>query len=243
MRKVLLFCLLVSMACLASCENNYLEHDESTLGLDYYPIKVGDFKVYKVVDIKYQNNIATKDSFEMRETVDRTFYDQTNTLNYRVVRAIKRYGKTEWVDDSVMVVSKTNNHVILTKDNTKFVKLVFPVKEGKLWLGDAFNNRVVNNLENDPYDRKEPYTYSNVGQPYVLKATTYPTTVTVIQGTPINHNITLDARKEVYAKGIGRIYRLFNRVVYCNSSSCPQGVGFKLNGHERHETLISYGTK
>ncbi|MBC5991816.1 hypothetical protein [Pontibacter cellulosilyticus] len=243
MRKALLFCLLIAVAGIAGCETTYIEQDREALGLDYYPLEIGDFKVYKVVDIKYQNNIATKDSFEMREVVDTTFLDQTNTLNYKIVRSIKRYGQNEWVEDSVMTVVKSNEYVVLTKDNTKYVKFVFPVKEGKIWLGDAFNDRVVNELETDPYLRKEPYTYTALGEPAEVKGTVYPNTVTVVQGKPKNDILLLDDRKEIYAKGIGRVYRLFNRVVYCNNTSCPQDTGYKLNGHERHETLITYGSR
>lgn len=242
MRKALLFCFLLTVAGLSGCETNYVEHDQD-LGLDYMPLQIGDYKIYKVVDIRYQNNIATKDSFEMREVVDTTFYDQTNALNYKIVRSIKRYNQQEWVDDSVMTVVKTDKFAMLTKDNTKYVKLVFPVEEGKMWLGDAFNDHVINDLETDPYERKEPYTYTAVGEPFEINGTVYPTTLTVVQGRPTDSVIQLDERKEVYAKGIGKVYRLFNRVVYCNNTSCPQDTKYKLNGHERHETLIAYGSR
>lgn len=243
MRKAMLFFVLLALAGFTACETTYEEHDPEALGLDYYPLKVGDYRIYKVVDIKYQNNVATKDSFEMRELVDSEFVDQTNAQNFKIVRSIKRYGQSVWVDDSVMVVSKTDKQVLLTKDNTMYLKMVFPVKENKIWLGDAYNDRVVNNLETDPYDRKEPYTFTKVGEPYTIGSTTYANTATVVQGTPKNNLLLLDDRKEVYAKSIGRVYRLFNRVVYCNNSSCPQGVEYKLNGHERHETLILYSNK
>ena len=243
MRKALLFCFLLLTVAITGCETTYLEHDPEKLGLDYYPIKKGDFKIYKVVDIKYQNNVATKDSFEMREVVDTTFVDQTNTLNYKIVRSIKRYNQPEWVEDSVMTVTKSDNYVVLTKDNTKYVKMVFPVEEGKVWLGDALNSRIINNLETDPFLRKEHYTFSSLGEPFTAMGTTYPNTVTVIQGKPLLTPLLLDDRKEVYAKGIGRVYRLFNRVVLCNDTGCSQVENYKQSGHERHETLIKYGSR
>ncbi|WP_299822211.1 hypothetical protein [uncultured Pontibacter sp.] len=243
MRKALLYCLLLLAGGLTACETTYVEQDRAALGLDYFPIEIGDYKIYKVIDIKYQFDIPAKDSFEMRELVDTSFYDQANTLQYKIIRSIKRYGQSEWVDDSVMVVAKNDQNVILTKDNTKYVKLVFPVQDNKVWLGDAFNDRVVNPLETGPYDRKEPYTYQHVGAPFKYGDITYTNTATVVHGRPKNTPLQLDDRKEVYAKGIGRVYRLFNRVVYCNDSSCPQGVGFKQNGHERHEILITHGSR
>jgi hypothetical protein len=155
------------------------------------------------------------------------------------------------VADSVFVVTKSLTNVILTKDNTKRVKLVFPVKEGKTWAGDAFNG----NGSYDPDDKTithEPYTYEKVNESFTLSekpfiynntAFSMDSTATVIQGEPTNNQFLLDNRKEVYAAGIGMVYRLTNRAVYasCSDDSCEFGEGYILNGNERHEILIGHG--
>lgn len=239
---------------MTGCTNTYVEPDPNALGYEYYPVAVGDYRIYDVTGINFKNNVGDTTRYQMREVVDTFFVDQTNTLNYKIVRATRQDESAVWVEDSVMLVAKSTSSVILTKDNTKYVKLVFPVKEGAVWLGDAYNNHVINALEEDPAKRKEPYTYTHVGKPFrfngkTLKETAdgslnFGETVTVVQGTPTNNLVQLDERKEVYANGIGRVYRLFNRVVYCNDSeskSCPFGEEYKLNGNERYEVLMSYG--
>src|SRR5690606_23112270 len=186
----------------------------------------------------------------LREVVKSTFVDQTNTLNYRIERSLRYNTRSQWVADSVFLVSKSNTNVILTKDNTKRVKLVFPVKEGKTWPGDAFNG-------NGIYDPKwnvinqEPYTYHNVHEsftfnkkPFVYNNSSlqFDSTVTVIQGeTESIHSI--DDRKEIYAAGVGLIYRLFNRAVLeeCYTIGCEFEKRYIINGNERHEVLIDHG--
>jgi len=240
-------------AFMTGCTNTYVEPDPNAFGYDYYPVAVGDYRIYNITDINFKNNKGDTTRYQMREVVDTTFVDQTNTLSYKIVRATRQNEDAAWVEDSVMVVAKSISNVILTKDNTKYVKLVFPVKEGSVWLGDAYNNHIINALEEDPSKRKEPYTYTHVGESFHFNTETlqetadgnmnFGETVTVVQGTPTNNLVQLDNRKEVYAYGIGRVYRLFNRVVYCNDSeskSCPFGEEYKLNGNERHEVLIDY---
>ncbi|MBC5773329.1 hypothetical protein H8S95_04570 [Pontibacter sp. KCTC 32443] len=233
-----LLCWFVLAFVVVSCDESDVTPDPVARGLNFYPLEVGDYKIYDVTDIHYQNNKPTETRFQMREWVADSFLDQTNTLTYKIIRSVRPNAESVWVDDSVMVVTKNNSSVILTKDNTKYVKLVFPVKNGKTWEADAFNNNYVND------DEREKHTYAGLDQPYTLDELVYDSTVTVIQGEPLNTVINFDDRKEVYARGIGKIYRLFNRKVFdtCDTEECPdEGEDYILDGHERHEVLIEYG--
>ncbi|MBD1396042.1 hypothetical protein H9Q13_02600 [Pontibacter sp. JH31] len=236
MRKVLLL-LVVLAGFLAACENKYKDPDPTAMGFDYYPLEVGNYRIYDVTDIKITRNVSEINRFQLRERVDTSFYDQTNQLVHKIVRSVRANSNRPWVDDSVMTVIKSTSKVLLTKDNTKYVKLVFPVKAGLKWEGDAFNSRVVNN-------GKESYTYGEVGETFEIDGQSFAKTVTVTQGTPFD-NVQLDNRKEVYAEGIGLVYRLFNRAVYCAGSEikdCPvDDENFKQSGHERHEVLVEHG--
>ncbi|ARS34843.1 hypothetical protein [Pontibacter actiniarum] len=243
--------LLVMLAgLLTACEDKHKEPDPAMMGFGYYPLEIGDYRIYQVTDISYKNDVGDTARFQLRERIDTSFTDQTNELVYKVVRSVRPDEGSPWVDDSVYVVSKTSKMLLLTKNNTKFVKLVFPVKEGKTWLGDAYNDRKALSYEPDPSKRsdyylgKDPYTYENRGASFTVNGETYGNTVTVVQGVPTESWIGLDDRKEVYAEGVGMVYRLYKRIVYCNeteSSGCDYAIGFKLYGNERTEELISQG--
>ncbi|MCX2739193.1 hypothetical protein [Pontibacter anaerobius] len=251
MRRALLF-LVVLAGFVVACEDKYKDPDPNVMGYDYYPLEVGDYRIYNVTDIRFMSDVGDTTRFQLRERVDTTFFDQTNTLTYKIIRSIRGNENQEWVDDSVMVVTKSDAMVVETRNNTKHVKLVFPVKEGFTWLGDAYNNNKEASYKPDPatnrrsdyYLIKESYTFENVGQAFSINDTTYSKTLTVVQGTPIETWIGYDDRKEVYAEGVGMVYRLYTRIIYCNameSKDCTYGIGYKLHGHERHEKLISYG--
>lgn len=248
MRKALLL-LVVMAGFMAGCDRNEEEVDPSLMGYDYYPLEVGDYRVYKVTDIRFQHDVGDTTRFQLMERVDTTFYDQTNALNYKIIRSVRPDENSSWVEDSVFVVSKTKTMVTLTKDNTKYVKLVFPVKSGAYWLGDAYNNRMTASIDPDPKRRsdyylgKDPYVYQDKGASFTASDTIYSNTVTVIQGYPTHNPVGLDDRKEVYANGVGLVYRLFHRLVYspCNTGNC--GEPEKVFGHERHEELISHGNE
>jgi hypothetical protein len=236
MRKALLL-LVVLAGFVAGCESKYKDPDPKAMGYDYYPLEIGDYRVYNVTDTRYSSNVGTTTRFQLRERVDTSFIDQTGQLVYKVVRSRRPNEQVAWLDDSVMVVAKTSSMVLLTKDNTKYVKMVFPVKQGTRWQADVFNNRSVDNS-------KEYATYTDLNTPFEYNDRVFQSTVTVIQGSPFD-NVQLDDRKEVYAENIGLVYRLFNRAVYCegssSSSSCQLGVSWKESGHERHEVLIDHG--
>ncbi|WP_242928209.1 hypothetical protein [Pontibacter vulgaris] len=249
MKKIVLS-LVLATAFIAGCDDKFAELDPSTAGYDYYPLEVGDYRIYDVTNIRFLHNVGDTTRFQMRELVDTTFIDQTNTVNYKIIRSIRADDNSEWQEDSVMVVTKSLTNVILTKDNTKYVKMVFPVKEGKKWAADMYNTHTIpeekrNDFmsDRDPFKIKEPSTFIDVDKPYSVGGKSYTNTVTIIQGTPIDPIMGIDDRKEVYAKGIGRVYRIFNRATFapCAPNQCAFGEQFKLDGHERHEVLVSYG--
>ncbi|OKL41396.1 hypothetical protein [Pontibacter flavimaris] len=250
MRRALLL-LVVLAGLVAACEDKYKDPDPKVMGYDYYPLEVGDWRIYDIMDIRYMSDVGDTTRFQLRERVDTTFYDQTNTLNYKIIRSVRANENTPWVDDSVMTVIKSTTSLMLTQHNIKHVKLVFPINNGKNWLGDAFNqNNIGRSFDPDSmkrseyYNSKDTYSYTNVGDPLTLNGKKYENTLTVIQGLPIETWIGLDDRKEIYAKNVGMVYKQHIRIVYCNESkseSCPYGDRYKLYGHERHEKLISHG--
>lgn len=247
MRKALLLLAFLT-GFITGCEDKYKDVGPDAMGYSYYPLAVGDYRIYNVTDIKFKFNVGDTTRFQMRERVDTSFYDQTQTLNYKIVRSIRQNPNATWEDDSVMVVAKLDGMVLLTKDNTKYVKLVFPIREGVEFVGDAYNDHLYNDsvvpvrgtkIRNE----KELYTYENVGAPYTTAAQTFPNTITVVQNGPNSYQVRLDKRHEVYAENVGLVYRVFNRVVIadCTPDNCNYGENYKLDGHERHEELISYG--
>ncbi|MBB6610162.1 hypothetical protein H7F15_03850 [Pontibacter sp. Tf4] len=236
-KKLLCWCVLAFLA--VSCEESFVTPDPEARGLNYYPLEVGQYRIYDVTDIHYQNDVATETHFQMREWVADSFLDQTNALTYKIIRSVRPNAQAEWLDDSVMTVTKDHNRVILTKDNTRYVIMVFPVQEGKTWQADVLNNRY-----NRDSTAKENSVYFTVDKPYTLQnSAVYDKTATVFIGEVSTDSTIIDKRREVYARNIGKIYRVFDRknLGSCQSTDCEDYVSPILDGHERYEVLIEHG--
>ncbi|MDX5437926.1 MAG: hypothetical protein LPK03_12065 [Pontibacter sp.] len=241
--KNTLLLLLVLLGLLTACEDKYKDPDPKLMGYEYFPLEVGSYRIYNVTDIRFKSDVGDTTRFQMRERVDTTFTDQTGALNYKIIRSIRANENSAWEDDSVMTAVRSVNNLILMQNNTKYVKMVFPVKEGKHWIGDAYNDRVASDYAVNERDGKELYTYRNVGENYYLNGNTFPNTVEIIQGDYTSDDFVVDKRKEVYAEEIGRIYRQFTKIIFspCSPQDCKYGEDYKIYGHERHEELIAHG--
>ena len=164
-----------------SCTDSTVPAPEQ--GLDYYPIAVGNFWTYAVTDSSWTQASASNpsstlrvDTYQFRETVSATFADAAGETAYRMVRAKRASPAAQFKDDSVFTLSATPHTVVLNRNNLRSVELIFPVKDGRLWNANAFNNN-----SNDTITA-ETRRYSKVGQPLTTTAggvtRNYPLTLT-----------------------------------------------------------------
>jgi hypothetical protein len=206
------------------------------IGREYYPVKVGNYWIYDVSETTL-NNQFLKDApdsitYQVRERVDTIFKDQTGELAFRVIRSTRLQDTQPWGNDSILTIHKSLSDLRYTRDNVKTVKLVFPPRENKTWNGNAFN-----------YRDAEEYSFAQVGQPFTLGDTTYANTVRVIQGMTENM-VTLDDRQEVYALGVGLVYKRTIDYSFegCKSEKCDDvRPGFVIYGRRIHQKLRTFG--
>lgn len=206
------------------------------LDREYYPVQVGNYWVYDVSETTFSNQFVedARDSvtYQVRERIDTVFRDQTGELTYQLIRSRRSDASQPWGNDSIVTINKSNLDLRYTRDNLKTVRLVFPVKENKTWNGNAFNFR-------DP----EEYAYTQVGQPFTLGDTTYQQTLRVVQD--FNDNLVeLDDRHEVFALGVGMVYKRVIDFIYCTGESgvnCETGERFILYGRRIIYKLQAFG--
>ncbi|GEO03643.1 hypothetical protein AAE02nite_13070 [Adhaeribacter aerolatus] len=195
--------------CFARCSEEVTTTD-AEIGREYYPIKIGNYWIYDVVETRVSNNKYDSTKYQVRERVDTVFRNAADELTYQLVLSRKNRADANWGNDSLVLVNKSLSDVLRTHNNFKTIKLLFPVQEGKQWDTNAFNI-----LDADDFS------YARVNQPFVLHNITYDSTVTVVQGEP--NEVMLDDRTEVYAYNIGLIYKNFTVYEYVQT----QGVSDK----------------
>ena len=228
-------------------------------GQTYYPVAVGNFWIYAVTDSTWSmatpsNPVSrpTATSYQFRETVTETFTDAAGQPAYRLVRAKRASSAASWMNDSVFVLSATAQSVVLNRNNSRTLELIFPVREGRSWNFNAYNNN-----SNDTVTA-ETRRYSAVDQPYTtgggnsgLTAITYPTTVTTTNAGSATESslLRLVGYQQVFAKGVGPVLRRrvnFAFLNYVNPSPPYNQIfppGAYTSASTRRETLVEYGPK
>jgi hypothetical protein len=216
-----------------------------TLGLKYYPLKTGDFWIYKVTETRYRNQFAEQASdsasYYVREQIDTVFRDLAGEDTYKFTRSRRNMPAEAWSQDSVYVVNKSSSDVRLTQNNKRVVAFIIPVLEGKQWNAHIFNTQSsVNNPAEETF-----YSFAKVGQPSVISGVTYANTVKVVQ--LANENaIEQQDLHEVYAFGVGRIYKQKLAYQYCSDpdrqNGCTIGNKFIITGIKQTEKLEERGS-
>ncbi len=213
---VVTFFLLLAVA----CKNKTASNDGALIGYDYYPIQVGAYYIYDVTINTYQGLFVagtytpiTKDTtFQMKELVVEpiTVADETR---YQLYRFYKTTDGT-WKDqpDSVWTVFNNNSLLIKVEDNVRYIKLSFPLVNGKRWNGNQMNPKDTNF-----------YTMVNFGKPFSFDNSYYPTTATVVQKSGKDFTKS-DNRQEVYAEGVGLIYKSLESYTYLYSQPGYQNI-------------------
>ncbi|MBX0289658.1 hypothetical protein K3G63_04370 [Hymenobacter sp. HSC-4F20] len=228
--------LLVGATALAGCQNETEAVPDQ--GRDYYPLELGAYRIYDVVDSLYQANVPTVSRFQFKEQVDSALEpDATGQPAYRIIRSRRTLATDAWRVDSVITVTNTGRALTEQRHNRRTVELVFPVQEGKTWNVNAFNTLDSITVVNRFYvGAEQPFSITRSGQTYQ-----YEHTVTTLNDVAqdVNAAYTTVVRT-TFARGVGPVYRVRRRFISrCDAVGCNPA--FKQQGQSRSEVLIDYG--
>src|SRR5688572_4776748 len=202
MKKVV--ALLFSVAALSyGCSKDY-EPDPKEMGYDYYPLNIGDFRVYNVHEVRYQDEDSTVTDYQLRERLDTTYTNQAGELTYKLIRSKRADSSATWSDDSVIVLNRSVSDLRSTANNIKKVKMIFPVRNFKNWNPNAFNT----------LDSADSF-YNDRGAAFTVNGKQYDNTVRVVEAN-ISNILRLENRYDIYAENVGLIYKKEHVINFCN---------------------------
>lgn len=236
---------LMGAAYLTSCSKEQTFVAPLPLGTEYYPLAVGNVRTYAVTDSTWTMRVPSAVSYQFRETVTGTYTDAAGQPAFRIVRAKRLSAGGNWADDSVFSVRANSQTVVLTRNNRPTVELIFPVRDGRLWNFSAFSNSTNDTIS------EETRRYRDVGQAFAtapvttlgtqVPAKTYEQSLTTTdEGTALEDNLYyLRAYRQVYAKGVGPVFRERRRKFFSDGPSTPVP-GETYSGNTRTETLIDF---
>jgi hypothetical protein len=194
------------------------------LGYKYFPVNVGHWVLYDVDSVSYNEFTGLTETyhFQIREIVESVYTDSQGRVTQRLERYKKTSDTTAWFLKDVWAENLTATTAEKVEENIRIVKLIFPPSEGAEWDGNGYND-----------SGEQTYTYQDVNKPYVLNATTFDSTVSILQK-DIPTIISDNYEFEVYASHIGLIYKK-----YVDISKLPSGI--IKSGIDYSYTLNSFG--
>lgn len=189
---------------LASCSK---DPEPRRADLEYFPLRTGYYQIYEVDETNYTvAGGASSSSYQLKaEVVDSL--PTADGYRYRIQRYVRNNDSAQWSYVDTWSAIATSLRVTVSEGNTSYVKLTFPAAEGKKWNGNAYNT-----LGEDEYE------IESVGQP--LDSLGADDCIIVMQEDLDDPIVSMDVRKEIYARGIGLVYREISQLNYCTDPDC-----------------------
>ena len=215
---------------------------------DYYPLQAGSSFIYRLdstIDAPFGTALVVH-SYLLKDSIESTFNDNLGRLSYRVYRYITDTLQLEgWQYLSTYYITPTTTTVEVMDDNNyRFIKLTAPVVNGGSWMGNSFIDTQSGSSTVQYLDGWN-YTYQNTNLPYTVVKGEIDSTVTVVQDDETipdqpfdpNYYQQRNYSVEVYAKGIGLIYKNF---LHWTWQTTPAPASFDDDSYGIALSLISY---
>ncbi len=208
---------------------------------DYYPTQTGKSFIYRLDSTLYISfgTIVKINSYLAKDSIAGTFQDNQGRTSYIVHRYLTdTLQQQPFVFNSDYYITPTSTNIqVVDASNLRFIKLAAPITMGTTWQGNSYISTSADTLS---YLTGWQYQYQNINMPDTVLSGSIDSTITVIG---VNMPPTVQPfdptlyqsnlySAEVYAKGIGLIYKEFSYWVWQPLGSITPGY-----------TADSYGIK
>lgn len=217
------------------------ENKESNLDFNYtyFPLEEGNFISYNVDSINYNDFstpvLVTRNNYQIKEVVADEFIDLEGRPSHRIERFYRKSNDEEWAILNVYYATLNERTAEKIEENQRFIKLVFPVGEGKQWMGNKFV---------DPSDelfflKDWKYEMKDVNKPLVFGSLSFDSTLVVLQKYD-SSAINITSSVEKYAKNVGLIYKELRFLKSQNNIGLPWEERAE-QGYILRMSIIDYG--
>ena len=203
------------------------EVDPQSLGGSFFPLSVGEYRIYQVEGVKYSLDADSLFNYQLKESVIDSFVNLESGISYKVLREKKNDDDDIWLFDSLWTARKDERKAVKVENNVPIVKLTFPLGDSVVWDGNSLNDK---NLDE--------FTMLDLNRAYSSEFGSYTNTATVLQEFLPDLNVNWISRKEIYAQSLGLVYKE-NIVLIYNQSAI--GAEIIDSGLRYYQHLIEYG--
>lgn len=204
--------------------------DEEKIALDYgydfAPLTVGNYSVFQIDSIYYDDFANRIDTFhyQIKEVIDSAIvlFDGQNA--FRLERFIRQKSNENWKIKDVWIVYKTKSQYVRVEENQAIVRLVFPVSTNQRWDANSKNTLATTETEITKIDASSSTAFFNFNE-----------TATVVE---LNNKNLIERQYigEKYAKGFGLIERRLTDLR-------TQVNGTIVSGLDSRQYLIEFGVE
>lgn len=186
----------------------------------YYPLEPGRVMIYRMDSTSttpFGAALQTH-SYHIKDSFVNTFLDNSGRVSYRVFRYISDTAEAQpWQYLVSYFVTPVQDGIELVDDNNlRYIKIKSPARDGFTWQGNSY---IDTRSAGSPYQYMDEwnYTYSNTDALFTTLMGEVDSTITVNQADETSPEGPFDPAfyqqrnfsKEVYAKGVGLVYREF----------------------------------
>lgn len=195
--RLCIYSILIVIASLASCRQDPDPGPEPRYE-EYFPLQPGAWRIYQVDSIGRPTPVNDNDTlnYQLREVVDSPFTDGAGNTMYKVMRFRRATANDAWSLHEIFAAGIAGNEAIQQEGNFRYVKLSFPVREGRSWDADVYNNE-----DPDGFLRSR---YAEVHKPATIDDNSFDST-TLVELNNAEDAISSDYKIERYAAGIGLV--------------------------------------
>ena len=239
-----LACIFFILVYVPSCSEKKVELNPPAIA-DYMPLQTGKYLIYQLdstVLTQFGADTIVK-HYRSKDLVDAEITDGLGRKAYRVLHMISdSAGTTPFVNNNTfMIVPQSTDWTERVENNLRFMVLRNPIMEDFEWKGNSFIDA---SSINSPvrYLLDWSYRYQDVGKPFTVNGITYDNTITVLQRDEEFPEGPFDKTQpykqwdysiEVYAKGIGLVYKNFDHKVWQGPNPGGSSPGYWEDGSYR----------
>ncbi len=200
----------------SACKKSNEDFQTASLSV-YSPLTVGKYITYNLDSLIYINfgTSTVVRSYQVKYETDALITDNLGRPAYRIIRYIRNTPTAPWLSDATFMAVNTGNTLEFVENNYRFLKLHLPIRNNYSWKGNSFIDTYSLNSEVKYMDDWD-YMYDSVAVQQQVGSYTLDNCLVVNQrdeeiGNPLDPNSysEINKSKEIYAPGIGMVYRNF----------------------------------
>lgn len=218
----------VWLVLLLACENKQPAPVQS--GSQFFPVVGGLVWTYGVEQTVTTPTSVVSTQFEIRLRVTDSIRNAEGGYSYRVEQARRNQPQQPWTNEGSGLIRKNSLEAVRQENGLSYVKLVFPLFEGRSWNGNVLNSQ-----------EAEMYRVLSFDEPFETSSgLSFARTLRVNQAELDDRIVFRDLRHEVYAENVGLVTREVTQLEYYTD---PPRLGKEIvkQGLVQKMALIEFG--